>query len=287
MEITPSVHALYHPFTIPVTPELILNRFVYSYLIFGDTITLIDTGVAGSDARIFDYIRSQGCNPSDIEQIILTHSHPDHIGAAMAIQQETGCKIISHPAECAWIEDVSLQNHERAVPGFFTLVSGSVHVDQEIQDGDTVLLDPSQDRFLEVLHTPGHSPGSVSLLLPGTGVLFSGDAIPIPGEIPVYDDALASFQTLKRLMDLPGVRFLLSSWDVPRDGERAYTQMYQASEYIQKIHDVVRQAGSDGDQSLMEITRRVAASLGLPPLAVTPLLARTCAAHLQIASLFD
>jgi glyoxylase-like metal-dependent hydrolase (beta-lactamase superfamily II) len=50
---------------------------------------------------IFDYIRSTGRDPSEIVLIILTHSHPDHIGAARAIKQLTGCSIAAHPAERA------------------------------------------------------------------------------------------------------------------------------------------------------------------------------------------
>ena len=53
----------------------------------GDTIILIDTGVAGCENQIFEDIRSTGRDPSEIALVILTHSHPDHIGAARAIQQ--------------------------------------------------------------------------------------------------------------------------------------------------------------------------------------------------------
>jgi hypothetical protein len=47
MQITPSIHALRHPFSVPVAPGTALDRFVYSFVLFGETITLIDTGVAG------------------------------------------------------------------------------------------------------------------------------------------------------------------------------------------------------------------------------------------------
>ncbi len=125
MQITPAIHALRHPFQVPVAPGITLDRFVYSYLIAGETITLIDTGVAGSETRIFEYIQSIGRNPSEISLIVLTHSHPDHIGAARAIREATGCSVAAHPAERSWIEDVERQNQERPVPGFATLVGGS------------------------------------------------------------------------------------------------------------------------------------------------------------------
>jgi glyoxylase-like metal-dependent hydrolase (beta-lactamase superfamily II) len=80
MQISPSIHALRHLFKVPVAPGLAIDRFVYSYLLTGETITLIDTGVAGCENGIFDYIRSIGHDPDEISLIILIHSHPDHIG---------------------------------------------------------------------------------------------------------------------------------------------------------------------------------------------------------------
>lgn len=209
MQVTASIHALRHTFTIPVAPGIGLDRFVYSYLIFGETITLIDTGVAGCEKAIFNAIRSTGRDPSEIALIVLTHSHPDHIGAAAAIRKATGCTIAAHPAERQWIEDVDLQNRERPVPGFGTLVGGSVQLDHELVDGDGIEPDETRAVDLQVLHTPGHSPGSISLLMQSEGVLFSGDAIPVAGGLPVYDDVLASVQSLHRLHRIAGIRLLL------------------------------------------------------------------------------
>ncbi len=217
-------------------PVWLIDRFVYSYIIYGEMITLIDTGVAGCEKPIFEYIRSTGRDPSEIALIILTHSHPDHIGAARAIQQVTGCSIAAHPAERAWIEDVDLQNRERPVPGFATLVGGSVHVDHELVDGDTIEPDETRAGEMLVFHTPGHSKGSISLFLHSEGALFCGDAVPVAGDLPIYDDAVASVQSVKRLRGLTGIRVLLSSWDEPRTGDAAYQQMDNALEYLQKIH---------------------------------------------------
>jgi len=125
MQITPAIHALRHPFKIPVAPGIEIDRFVYSFILAGETITLIDTGVAGCENSIFDNIRSIGRDPDEISLIILTHSHPDHIGAVKAIKEATGCSVTAHPAERAWLEDVDLQNRERPVPGFSLLVGGS------------------------------------------------------------------------------------------------------------------------------------------------------------------
>jgi hydroxyacylglutathione hydrolase len=282
MQITPSVHALRHSFKIPITRGVVIERFVYSYIIYGEMITLIDTGVAGCETPIFEYIRSTGRDPSEITLMILTHSHPDHIGAAGAIQRLTGCSVAAHPAERVWIEDVALQNRERPVPGFATLVGGSVLVDHELVDGDTIEPDDTRAGEMLVFHTPGHSKGSVSLFLHQEGALFSGDAVPVAGEMPVYDDALLSVQSVKKLKAIRGIRVLLSSWDEPRNADDAYLRMGLALDYLQQIHQAVLASTEDGFPDLMELTGKAATVLGLPPQAVNPLLSRTFAANLRL-----
>jgi glyoxylase-like metal-dependent hydrolase (beta-lactamase superfamily II) len=282
MQITPAIHALRHPFNVPIAPGIAIDRFVYSYLIYGETITLIDTGVAGCENTIFNSIRSIGRDPREISLIILTHSHPDHIGAAKAIQKATGCSVMAHPAERAWIEDVDLQSRERPVPGFSTLVGGPVQLDHELADGDVIDPDGTEEYELQVFHTPGHSAGSISLLVQGEGALLCGDAVPVDGDLPVYDDVKGSVQSVKKLRAIRGIRVLLPSWDEPREGETAYRQMERALVYLQKIHTAAIAASADGTIEPMEIAKRTAALLGLPPKVVTPLLARTFAANIRV-----
>jgi len=282
MQISPTVHAIRHSFKIPVAPDISIDRFVYSYIIYGDTITLIDTGVAGGEVQIFDNIRSSGRSPSEIALIVLTHSHPDHIGSASAIQQKSGCSIAAHPAERAWIEDVDLQNRERPVPGFAALVGGSVNIDHELNDMDSIEPDEIREGEIQVFSTPGHSAGSISLFMHNEGALFSGDAIPLPGDLPVYDDALLSVRSVNKLRTVRGIRVLLSSWDEPRKDGYAYRQMDLALDYLQHIHEVVLDSAGVGNPDRMELAIKSAAVLGLPPHAVNPLLARTFAANLRV-----
>ena len=105
---------------------------------------------------------------------------------------------MAHPAERVWIENVKSQNRERPVPGFSTLVGGSVKLDHEIVDSDVIDPDWTEEYAILVFHTPGHSAGSVSLLMQGAGILFCGDAVPVKGDLPVYDDANESVQSLKK-----------------------------------------------------------------------------------------
>ncbi|HII98440.1 MAG TPA: MBL fold metallo-hydrolase, partial [Methanoregula sp.] len=157
-----------------------------------------------------------------------------------------------------------------------------VQLDFELADGDVIDPDGTEEYEIQVFHTPGHSAGSVSLLLPAEGALFCGDAVPVDGDLPVYEDPIQSLQSIKKLTAVRGVRFLLSSWDIPREGKAAYEQMERGRSCLQKIHTATIAASADGCTDPMEVATRVAVLLGFPPQAVMPLLARTLAAHIRL-----
>lgn len=284
MQITDHVHALKIPFHLTIRPGVTIPRFVYVYLIYGnEEVRLVDTGVAGSEGRIFDYLKDTGRRPGQISQVIQTHSHPDHIGATQAIQRTSGCSVVAHEAERIWIEDVDLQCRERPVPGFHTLVGGSVKVDHTLTDGEVLRLD--NGLTLEVLHTPGHSKGSLSLWCPEDRALICGDAVPLPGGIPIYEDADESVRSVRKLMEIERVEVLLSSWDDPRRSPEVKTLLAESVDYLHRINEVVLRSVAPGSlPDSMDLCRRVLADLGLPEVAANPLVAQTFLAHLKSRS---
>lgn len=282
VQINKHVHAIKIPFSVTTPAGVVMERFVYVYLIYArDGICLVDTGIASSEETIFDYIRKTDRKVNEISLIVHTHSHPDHIGASKAIKGETGCAVAVHPAEKAWVEDVQLQARERPVPGFDTLVAGSMAVNMILGDGDVIDLGCSLKA--EVIHTPGHSKGSISLLLHGYNVLFSGDAVPVAGEMPVYEDVTALVASVKRLKRIPDIKHFLASWDDPLQGEEAYRRIDEGLEWIQRIHEaVIKCSGNGFGTEPIELCKRVFAELGLPPQAANPIAARSCAAHMAV-----
>jgi hydroxyacylglutathione hydrolase len=273
MQITQQIHALRIPFKVPVTPELSLDRFVYVYLIFGQNIYLIDSGVAGTGRLIVDYLERQGRRPAEIAGLILTHAHPDHVGGAKTIKEQTNCPIYLHEAEIGWAEEPEQQFQERPVPGFHTLVEGPVAVDEVMRDGDLLQLEP--EIRLRVFHTPGHSPGSISLLVEGQATLLSGDALIPVKDIPIYDDIAATVASVRRLQAVEGVDVLLSSWDEPLAGAVAIEPRIAGSlARLQRIQAVV--CGVKGGQEMapLALCRAAIQELGLPPAAANPLVVR-------------
>jgi len=267
-------------FSIPA-PSGPLARFVSIYIISTPrSLTLIDTGVAGSEEIIFSHLQRSGRRPEEISLLILTHAHPDHIGAAKAIREATGCTIAAHGADQAWIEDTDRQNRERPVPGFYQLVGGPVAVDRILEDGDTIEM--GEGLTLEVIHTPGHSPGSISLLLLPDMALFSGDAIPVPGYLPIYDDPVASLKSIERLMAIDGITSLFSSWDELKEGEEVYWAMDDGYARIQEVHEVVKGVLADHPGiDPAELTGMVGKEIGLPAELATPMVTRSLLAHVR------
>jgi glyoxylase-like metal-dependent hydrolase (beta-lactamase superfamily II) len=276
--------SLIHPVRIPfivLAPTGAVARTVTVFLICTPGgITLIDCGVAGSEKAIFAYLRKSGRKPDDISLVILTHSHPDHIGAAQAIRESAGAASAAHAGEQPWIEDIRLQEQERPVPGFRELVGGPVRVDRELTDGESIPLTAGQS--LEVIHTPGHSPGSISLLHRPSMALFSGDAIPVPGDLPIYDDPVASIRSMGKLMAVPGIQALYPAWADPVRGDAVYPALESGLSYLHQVHEAVREAVlADPAISPLLLTRTVMAAIGIPPEKANPMVVRSLLAHVR------
>jgi hydroxyacylglutathione hydrolase len=280
MQITKHIHALKIPFKIPIAPDRLIDRIAYVFPVFGETVTLIDSGVSGADLPIFAYIRQNGRNPEELSMLILSHSHPDHIGAAKAIREATGCTVAAHSGEKRWIEDTEGQFKARPVPGFHTLVGGPVAVDRLLADGETVNF--GKDLKATVIHTPGHSQGSISLLFESEKALFSGDAVPLPNDLPIYENIVDSVKSMRKLKACKTVETLFSSWEAPVRGRENIERRIDAGLlYLRRIHETVLKAKHDGKEDLTALCRQVVAELGLPPFAAMPLVARAFASSLD------
>ncbi len=282
MQITPLIHAIRVPFTIPHPSGVPLDRFVYMYFLETEPPVLIDSGVAGSERILGSYLLPLGRTRSEIGQILHTHAHPDHIGATRAIREASGCRIAIHRRERSWLEDVDLQERERPVPGFGALVGGSVPVDDPLEGGECLSLG---DLHLQVLSTPGHSPGSLSFLLVEERALFCGDLVPRTGDLPIYDDPRASITSLRRLQEIPDLRILLSSWDEPRYGEAVYKTIEEGVRYIEQIDGMIREIAGNSRPDPREWTGHVLNRLHFPPNLMNPLLVRTIEGHMRYLSM--
>ncbi len=153
------------------------------YLLQGERSVFIDGGAPGQSGAFIKRLAELDVDPSKITIIILTHAHWDHIGSVRALVELTGAGLAVHARERAIVE----QGLKSMPPGatFWGTIFGAVlramvpfikipsaHVDTEIGDDGLSLKPYGVDG--KVFHTPGHSPGSVSIVL-DTGEAFVGD----------------------------------------------------------------------------------------------------------------
>jgi hydroxyacylglutathione hydrolase len=280
MKITAQIHLVKHTFFIPVTPGKGFERFVYSLILFGKKITLIDSGVRGSNEKIFRYIRENGRKENEISTLILTHSHPDHIGSAAVIRERTGCRILAHPGEKEWMEDINLQNQQRPVPGFFSLADRSVIIDEFVSDGDIFLKDT--DTEFRFIHTPGHSKGLLSIFFPAQKILFTADAVPLKDDIPNYDDYTELVASMLKIKQNRQAECLLSSWAEPACGKKRMRELINSGEaYIKKLHEAVLDYYSGSDKNNFDNCRNLISGLGLPPVYANLLAHRAFLSHFR------
>lgn len=280
MKISEKVHLLKHDFSIPLPDKKSLPRFVNSLVIFGRRITLVDTGIKSSWESIFNYIQDQGRNPSEIELIILSHAHPDHIGSAAKIKEFCDCRIAAHPLEKEWIEDINLQFAARPVPGFFQLADQSCKVDIQLDDKHSLKLHGQID--VELIHTPGHSPGSMNFGFPSEEILFTADSIPLANDIPNYDNFHDLLHSLERIKADLKYHDLLSSWTEPiRDQEAIGRLISEGEIYLHRIDEIVQEVYQDHERESLEYCSKVIERLNLPSFFVNAIVDKAFRTHLD------
>ncbi|HKR74141.1 MAG TPA: MBL fold metallo-hydrolase [Candidatus Nitrosocosmicus sp.] len=232
VEIVPKMHSidgLDHPIPTVGMVSYLLEEKPRDY-------TLIDTCFKCSIPAFESYLSNAGIEIKDINRIVLTHLHPDHVEAVNVLKRKTGAKIYSH-----WIEAVYLSHdlkydgppnsdafeHVLKVMGtdidtvtkkFGNINIGPIVMDGLLKDGDKI------GKTLQVIHTPGHTPGHISLydqerrILIGGDVLFNsilntnGLFVPPPA---VTKDWETSIVSARRLLNLKVDKLLLAHQSAP------------------------------------------------------------------------
>lgn len=135
------------------------------YIVYNESNALIfDPG--GNPEKVIHFLESKHVKP---QAILLTHAHFDHIGGVEALRKHFNIDVYLHENEADWLEEPSL-NRSTA---FTRSEVRTAAPEQLLKTGKMKL---STFEF-EVIHTPGHSPGSVSFIFADAGFIISGDVL--------------------------------------------------------------------------------------------------------------
>lgn len=293
---------------------------VFLYLLRGDQVALVDTGTTGSPAGVIAPALAEiGLTLSDVEVVLTTHGHHDHAGGNLATKRASGAALYLHQADLPLAQslDMELDYHlgpMRALEFPDDLVQWrtdivretageeKAEVDALLSGGDRI--DLGKGIVLDVLHCPGHTPGSVCFYWGAQGILFTADAIqglgPKAGAFPYYADAPSYRRSLETLVALDVHLLCLGHAvlgggvinDPIRRGEECGALLRESIKAADTIHGAVTSAL----EQRPDASRRELALLALSELiysipqvrmrgAEMPLLAaRTLLAHMEAAS---
>ncbi len=150
-----------------------------SYIYCGEKMLLIDPGHIFNETgeRCFDVLNrslaADGIKLEDIELILCTHGHPDHVEAAGLIRERSGARLALHRDDDFFLENLA----KRAVAAD-PAKGPSLSPDFYLQEGELKLGQPgAKADMIRVLHTPGHSPGAVCFYFPAEKTLITGDTV--------------------------------------------------------------------------------------------------------------
>jgi glyoxylase-like metal-dependent hydrolase (beta-lactamase superfamily II) len=136
---------------------------------------------------------------------------------------------------------------------------------------------------LQAIFTPGHSPGSMSLLCPEEGVVIAADANQPVGGLPLYHDSEATRASIRRLMELPGVKTLYCAHCLePYTGDEIQAHLQAGLDYLDRIDRAVDESVSElpAGATPEEITRAALLHLGFNPPPVMPVTIQSIMSHL-------
>jgi hydroxyacylglutathione hydrolase len=176
----------------------------------GEEAALIDSGVGVNTERILQNVENEGLDTSKIKKLILTHAHLDHAGGAATLKDILGAEVYISEIEAPFLEKgdeesigLTVAKKSGVYPNDFKF--RSVKVDNRLRGDEMIRLGKYT---MKIIHTPGHSNGSLCILLLGheKRVLFTGDTIFMNGSISLLnlpDSSLTDYKKgINNLKDL-------------------------------------------------------------------------------------
>ncbi len=154
--------------------------FVNAFLVKGERPVLVDAGIPGSADKILNALKPHGIAGKDLSLILLTHGHYDHYGSALELKQRTGAPVAIHRDDAQWPrtgQNAPVVGTNAAGKVFMVMMSRMNRQPLKPFEPD-IILDDERDLSeygisARAIHTPGHTDGSVSVLLSNGDVIVA------------------------------------------------------------------------------------------------------------------
>ena len=158
-----------------------------TYLILGEENIVVDTGTGQRINELIAAITAHAIKLKDIDVILNTHCHYDHIGGNEILKQRSNAEVAAHTIAAQYIKSANKE---------FTRAQqlNPIAVERYIDEGDKV-------NIFDVLYTPGHTMGSISLYNPESNTLISGDTIFGDGAIGRTDLPGGDFEQMRKSLE--------------------------------------------------------------------------------------
>jgi glyoxylase-like metal-dependent hydrolase (beta-lactamase superfamily II) len=264
---------------------------------------LTDCGVPSTYDRVLSRaFPALGVELREIDWVVLTHGHPDHMGGHPGLRPHAQFRVAAPLEDVIWVESVARQWHDfwDCFPGAFSLEAeregivamcgGDLCVDRILRDGDVF---DFGERKLEVVQTRGHTHGHCALFERETGFLFSGDDVQGYGIAassgtsvfaPLYDDVDDYVKGLERLRELP-FTMLCPAHFLPRDRSEGLAVIDLSLAFVDAVDGIVREIVESASAPITTV--QVATAVGKlcgtnPPVSAQTVY--TATAHLNRAA---
>lgn len=279
-ELARFIHPLSLPTPFPVGP-------VNVYLVEGEPLTLVDVGprMSRSWAALEEGLARHGYTPADVQQVVITHTHSDHLGNLARLVEVSGAQVLAHRRNRDWITDFPTEwvrrvayyvecmqrggapreqvtlVREMLAPGIRLGASVPEEHLRLVDEGDAVVMGGVE---WQVYHTPGHASGHIVLHQPEAKLLLAGDHLlvkvssnpvlesPLRGEAQRPRSLVDYMASLRKTAELD-VRRVLTGHGPPVEDHRALVEQRLAMhrERLERIRTFL----ADGPRTPYQVCR--------------------------------
>ena len=258
---------------------------IEAYLVRGKVNALIDSGPPQASPEVIAAaLKAFDLKPGDIDLVLNTHGHLDHIGGNRDLKSAGPTEVWIHADDAVFLEDHARsfdffyapgigENVQQKKAAFLKQMAPEIRPDRVLEDNENIDLGAGME--LQVVHLPGHTPGSVGYYWEKEGILMAGDAVQgfggLAGTLPIICDFSEYEKSISRLMTMPLESVLLchpyrSAKLEPsrtRQGRDIRQYLSESLQVLQRLAEAIRyQSQKTPDGSLAAIGEGVIAELG-------------------------